>query len=199
MPGEGLKVKFEAVDSFVGTEVEERGVRVDRPLLNRDHFGTVVVGPVIGNDVHVAELLHFIQILIRPHSGDHKVSDPLWFEPNQILDNSSILHGGAALLKKNSIVIWDLQKLPDFVFGHDRDITEFILSVTKLHNRLTGSSVIKHLLNALFKHGLGQYAGSSGEVVSISTVGYHVLDVKALHVLFRVHVEVKVLSNFEFD
>jgi len=117
MPWESFQVKLEAVDSLIGTEVEEGGLWINVPLGGIDHPGAIIIGDVVGHDVDIAVLRHFIEVLVRPHSGDEEVSFPGWLQSGEIFDDCCVLHGGASLLEENPVVVWDVEELPDFGFG----------------------------------------------------------------------------------
>lgn len=118
MPWERFEVKLESVNSLVRAEVEERGIWVNNPLVRRNHSRAVIVCPVVSDKVHIAEFAHLVVVLVRPHSGDHKIGNSLGLQSNQILDDSSVLHGGTALLYENAVVFWDLKEFPDLILGH---------------------------------------------------------------------------------
>ena len=64
VPWERVLVKSEAVDCFVGAEVEEGGIWVDVPLVVRYTLGTVIVSPGVGYEVDGTMFLHFIVVLV---------------------------------------------------------------------------------------------------------------------------------------
>jgi hypothetical protein len=117
MPWEGVEIKLEAVDGLVGAEVEEGCIWVNGPLLVRHLSRAVVVGPVVADEIHVGEFLHFGVVLVGPHTGHHKVARSLWLETDEVFDDSSVLHGGSTLLEHDPIVVWNLEELSDLILA----------------------------------------------------------------------------------
>jgi len=170
MEWEIFPFKFKSIHSFIWAEAEEGCILINVPLCWIYSCGAVICFNIVGYNIYCCMFFNFSFILQRPETGDQQICTSFWLKSNQIFNNSSVLHCGTTLLNKNSVVIWDVQKLLCLSFNILWNVSEFILSVAQLHDTLASSLVIKHAFLAFLQYCVRKLARTWREVISVSVI-----------------------------
>ena len=148
----GYPVELDAADGLVRRVVHVGRILVQLPCIESGNIGAVLVF-VVGNHVHVGELLRFADGLLRPFTCVHVIGRSLTTQ--QVQRDHGELQMRAALQEQHLVVGGDTHQLAQIGFGLCMDTHVLFATVRHLHHRHTAAVPIKQFRLSLLQYLLG--------------------------------------------